>query len=145
MVHVLACHSGKDNPFTAGTKLKLGWDQGQETVTTSCLIISYNNCHSYDYDYDYTTTKRHMILELQSFRFNAKRSDLDLVETKEEVGLVVELSGDAFEEEEFQNVLGLSFYILSATRQGLTLTLRYILTPNATPPLSGQRGTTTIS
>ena len=53
-----------------------------------------------------------MILELQSFCYKVKRTDLDLVETKEEVGLVlvVELSGDAFEEEEFQNVLGLSFY-----------------------------------
>ena len=47
-----------------------------------------------------------MILELQSFRFNAKRSDLHLVETKEEVGLVG-LSGDAFEGEEFQNAAGL--------------------------------------
>ena len=51
-----------------------------------------------------------MILELQSFCYKVKRTDLDLVETKEEVGLGVELSGDAFEEEEFQNVLGLPFY-----------------------------------
>ena len=48
-----------------------------------------------------------MILELQSFCYKVKRTDLDLVETKEEVGLVVGLSGDAFEGEEFQNAAGL--------------------------------------
>jgi len=34
-----------------------------------------------------------MILELQFFWFKVRRTDIDLVETKEEVGLVVGLSG----------------------------------------------------